>query len=110
MSWMPDYVIDQVLQSKYQARGTPTRTVQRWCAGDSAEVVKWVRHQVIGRCDSTQSATAPSQADATQRGVPSVPATRLAQLRGFALDFPEIKKLLPYESVRGLWIATENRL
>jgi hypothetical protein len=34
----------------------------------------------------------------------------LAQLRGFALDFSESKKLLPYESVPGLWITTENRL
>jgi hypothetical protein len=36
--------------------------------------------------------------------------TVLAQLRGFALDFAESKKLLPYESVPGLWITTENRL
>ena len=35
---------------------------------------------------------------------------RLAQLSGFALDFAESKKLLPYESVSGLWITTENRL
>ena len=34
----------------------------------------------------------------------------LAQLRGFALDFAESKKLLPYESVPGLWITTEKRL
>jgi hypothetical protein len=34
----------------------------------------------------------------------------LAQLRGFALDFAESKKLLPYESVPGLWITTEKGL
>jgi hypothetical protein len=34
----------------------------------------------------------------------------LTQLRGFALDFAECKKLLPYESVPGLWITIENRL
>jgi len=34
----------------------------------------------------------------------------LAQLRGFALDFAESKIFLPYESVPGLWITTENRL
>jgi hypothetical protein len=34
----------------------------------------------------------------------------LAQLRGFALDFAESKKLLPYESMPGLWITTEIRL
>jgi len=34
----------------------------------------------------------------------------LAQLSGFALDFAESKIFLPYESVPGLWITTENRL
>jgi hypothetical protein len=34
----------------------------------------------------------------------------LAQLRGFALDFSGSKIFLPYESVPGLWITTENRL
>lgn len=34
----------------------------------------------------------------------------LAQLRGFALDFAGGKIFLPYESVPGLWITTENRL
>ena len=35
---------------------------------------------------------------------------KLTQLSGFALDFAESKKLLPYESVSGLWITTQNRL
>jgi hypothetical protein len=41
---------------------------------------------------------------------PSALSCALTQLRGFALDFAESKKLLPYESVPGLWITTEKGL
>jgi hypothetical protein len=41
---------------------------------------------------------------------PGMSLCGLAQLRGFALDFAESKKLLPYESMPGLWITTEIRL
>jgi hypothetical protein len=45
------------------------------------------------------------------RVLPTAPHRWLiAQLRGFALDFAESKIFLPYESVPGLWITTENRL
>jgi hypothetical protein len=35
---------------------------------------------------------------------------RLAQLRGFGLDFAESEKLFPCESVPALWITPENPL
>ena len=35
---------------------------------------------------------------------------RLAQLRGFALDFGKGEKVFPCESMPGLWISPENPL